>query len=89
MHLKLLFVALLIVYHFFTQKIMYRIQAESLSWTSTHLRLWNELATLFLVAIVFLVVLKSTLNWVYGTVGFFAVGIGLMLAVRIYKRFRS
>ena len=89
MHLKLLFVALLIVYHFFTQKMMYRIQAESLSWTSKHLRLWNELATLFLVAIVFLVVLKSTLNWVYGTVGFFAVGIGLMLAVRIYKRFRS
>ena len=89
MHLKLGFVFLLIIYHFFTQKIIFNIQHEKLAWSSTKLRLWNELATLFLVAIVFLVVLKSTLNWVYGTLGFFAVGIGLMIAVRIYKRFRS
>lgn len=89
MHLKLLFVLLLILYHFFTQRIMYLIQSESLRWSSTQLRLWNELATLFLVAIVFIVVLKSTLNWLYGTVGFFAVGLGLMIAVRMYKRFRS
>jgi putative membrane protein len=89
MHLKLLFVLLLILYHFFTQRIIYLIQSESLRWSSTQLRLWNELATLFLVAIVFLVVLKSTLNWLYGTVGFFAVGLGLMIAVRMYKRFRS
>lgn len=89
MHLKLLLVLFLLVYHFFTQRIMFRLQRSELTWTSTKLRLWNELATLFLVAIVFLVVLKSTLNWVYGTIGFFAVGLGLMVAVKLYKRLRS
>lgn len=58
-------------------------------WKSNQLRLWNELATLFLVAIVFLVVLKNTLNWVYGTLGFFGVALGLMSAIQIYKKIRS
>ena len=89
MHLKLLFVLFLVFYHFFTQRIMFRLQRSEFQWSSTRLRLWNELATLFLVVIVFLVVLKSTLNWIYGTIGFFAVGLGLMVAVKIYKRFRS
>ncbi len=58
-------------------------------WKSNQLRLWNELATLFLVAIVFLVVLKNTLNWVYGTLGFFGVAIGLMVAIQLYKKARA
>jgi putative membrane protein len=58
-------------------------------WKSNQLRLWNELATLFLVAIVFLVVLKNTLNWVYGTLGFFGVAIGLMVAIQFYKKARA
>jgi len=37
---------------------------------------------LFLVAIVFIVVLKDTLNWLYGVVGLILLGILLMLAVR-------
>jgi putative membrane protein len=47
------------------------------------------LATLFLVAIVFLVVLKNTLNWVYGTLGFFGVAVGLMVAIQLYKKARA
>lgn len=58
-------------------------------WTSTQLRLWNELATLILFAIVFLAVLKSTLNWIFGVVGIVAFSIILMMAVKIYKRFRE
>jgi putative membrane protein len=58
-------------------------------WKSNQLRLWNELATLFLVAIVFLVVLKNTLNWVYGTLGFFGVAVGLMVAIQLYKKARA
>jgi putative membrane protein len=57
-------------------------------WKSNQLRLWNELATLFLVAIVFLVVLKSSINWVYGTLGFFGVALSLMIAIQIYKKMR-
>jgi putative membrane protein len=88
MQLKLGFVVLLLIYHFICQRIMRDLRAGRFRWSSTRLRLWNELATLFLVAIVFLVELKSSLNWIRGTVGFFAVGIVLMIAVRIYKKFR-
>lgn len=89
MHLKLAFVLLLLVYHFLCQKIMRDFKHGTFRWTSTQLRLWNELATLFLVAIVFLVVLKDSLNWIKGTIGFFAVGIALMIAVKMYKRARE
>lgn len=89
MHIKLGFVFLLLMYHFYCQKIMFDISKGICKWKSTQLRLWNELATLFLVAIVFLVVLKSTLNWIYGTVGFFGVAILLMIGIQLYKKFRA
>lgn len=89
MHLKLAFVFLLLIYHFICQKIMRDFKYGTFRWSSTQLRLWNELATLFLVIIVFLVVLKDSLNWIKGTIGFFAVGVALMIAVKMYKRLRE
>ena len=89
MHVKLGFVALLLIYHFICQKIMNDLKNNIFKWTSTQLRLWNELATMFLVIIVFIVELQSTLSWVKATVGFFAVGVLLMLAVKMYKRLRK
>ena len=53
------------------------------------LRLWNELATLILVAVVFLVVLKSSINWIYGVVGLVLFGVLLMLSIRLYKGLRK
>src|SRR6218665_1685900 len=79
MHIKLTFVAILLVYHFICQGIMYNLASGNSKWKSGHLRLWNELATLILVAIVFLVVMKTSLGWIGGTIGFFAVGIALMI----------
>ena len=89
MHLKLTFVVLLLVYHFVCQKIMRKLNNNIFVWSSNKLRLWNELATLALVTIVFLVIMKNSLNWIYGTVGFFAVAIALMVAIKIYKRYRK
>ncbi|PWH85723.1 protoporphyrinogen oxidase HemJ [Brumimicrobium oceani] len=89
MHLKLTFVALLLVYHFKSQLIMGKMHKSIFKWSSNQLRLWNEVATLALVAIVFLVSLKNSLNWIYGTVGFFAVAVALMIAIKIYKRYRT
>lgn len=89
MHLKLTFVALLLVYHFVCQKIMRKLDKNIFKWNSNKLRLWNEVATLALVAIVFLVSMKNSLNWIYGTVGFFAVAVALMIAIKIYKRYRN
>ena len=89
MHIKLGFVLLLLIYHFFTQRIMYQLHNNKYQFSSTQLRLYNELATFFLVSIVFIVVMKSSLNWIYGIVGFFSFGILLMLTVRIINNIRS
>ena len=89
LHVKLAFVVGLLVYHFICQRIMYRLKAETSSWTSTRLRMWNELATVLLFAIVFTVVLKSAVNWIFGTVGLLVLAIMLMIAVKVYKKVRS
>jgi putative membrane protein len=89
MQLKLAFVGVLLIYHFICQKILFDLKKGLFKWKSNGLRLWNELATLCLVAIVFLVVLKDGLDWIKGTIGFFAVAIGLMVLIKIYKRIRK
>lgn len=89
MHIKLAFVAMLLVYHFVCQGIMNQLVNGRYAWKSTTLRIWNEVATLGLVAIVFLVTLKDSMNWLKGTLGFFAVAIGLMILIKMYKRLRK
>jgi putative membrane protein len=89
MHLKLGFVLLLLIYHFLCQRIMKKFELGIYNWSGNQLRLWNELATLFLVIIVFIVVLKNTMNWIYGTIGFFATGVLLMLGIKLYKTLRQ
>ena len=69
MHAKLGFVALLIIYHLKTHFIFKEIQADKINYSSNFMRIWNEGATLILFAVVFLVLLKSTLNMAYGMLG--------------------
>lgn len=89
MHAKLGFVVLLVVYHLKTHFIFKELQADKINYSSNFLRLWNEGATLILFAIVFLVLLKSTLNMAYGLLGLVGLAALLMLGIRLYKRIRS
>ena len=89
LQIKLCFVAALIVYHFICQNKMKQMARGIFKWPSTRLRIWNEIATLFLFAIVFLAVLKNALSWIYGTFGLILLAIILMIAVKIYKRLRA
>lgn len=89
MQLKLIFVAGLVLYHFKTQQIMYKLRDEKSKWTSGQLRLWNEVSTILLFAIVFLVILKSTLNWIFGVVGLLGLAITLMILIKVYKKYRK
>lgn len=89
MIIKLGFVGLLLVYHFICQKIYYDLGNAKFLWSSSSLRVWNEVATLLLVIIVFVIVLKSDTNWIYAAVGFFAVGLLLLLAIRMYESLRN
>ncbi len=89
MYIKLAFVALLLVYHFVSQRILFQLKSGIFKLSSNQLRIFNEMATLALVAIVFLVVMKDSLSWIKGTIGFFAVAIALMIGIKIYKRLRK
>lgn len=86
MWLKLIAVALLTLYHFGCQRILLKQKRGTFTTSSLKLRLLNELATLFLVAIVFLVVVKSTSSLIVGVLGLLAFGAVLTLAVFIYRR---
>lgn len=87
--IKLCFVAGLYVYHF-TLHIIYRQQMRGeFKYTSQQLRIWNEAATIFLVAIVMLVVVKESLSLVWGLTGLALFIILLMSAIRIYKMVRT
>lgn len=86
--IKLMFVGGLLFYHFSLQYI-YRQQMNGVfRYTSQQLRLWNEVATLFLVAIVMLVVVKQGISVVWGLVGMIALALILTSAIRIYKHLR-
>lgn len=89
MHIKLSFVALLIAYHFYCLHIQKKLNQGIIVLSSTQLRLWNELATLFLVAIVFLVVAKNMVSPWWGMLILIGLGVVLGIAVKLYKRHRS
>jgi len=57
--------------------------------TSIQLRLWNEVPTVLLVSIVFLVVLKSALDMTYGLLGLVIFAVLLMWTVRLVKKIRG
>jgi protoporphyrinogen IX oxidase len=89
MHVKLGFVFLLYLYHAKCQQIFSQLQRDEFKYTSNIMRLWNEGATIILFAIVFLVVLKNAVNWIYGVIGIFIFSITLMLGFKFYKRIRE
>ena len=87
--IKIGFVAGLYAYHFSLHKI-YKEQSQGrFRFSSTRLRLWNELATVFLLAIVMLVEVKSAVSLWWGLGGLLVFALILMSAVRIYKLLRT
>lgn len=89
MQVKLGFVALLVIYHVKNHQIFKQLQNNEIKYTSNFMRVWNEGATLILFAIVFLVILKSAVNWIFGVVGILGLGVLLMLGIKLYKRIRK
>ena len=86
---KLLFVLGLFIYHIFLHTIFLQQQKENFRWTSQQLRIWNEVATLFLVAIVMLAVVKQLISFVWGLGVLVAFAFLLFVAIKIYKRSRK
>ncbi len=87
--LKLIFVLGLYVYFFFLHKIFKQQQNNIIAFSPMALRVINEISTIFLFAIVFLVVLKNIMNMVYGLIALVGFIIVLMIAIKIYKNIRE
>ena len=88
MHTKLGFLVLLVIYHLINHRIYDRTKKGILKMSGFSLRLWNEVATLILVAVVFVVVIKTD-NWVYGLLGLLLFAFAMSLGVFLYRRFRE
>lgn len=87
--IKLVFVLLLYIYHF-TLHLLYKQQVNGVfKYSSQQLRVWNEVATIFLVPIVMLATVKSSISWLWGLVGLIGFVIVLMSAIKIYKTLRK
>lgn len=89
MWLKLIFVGLLALYHLQCHAYFKQQKSGVFTTSSFKLRLFNELATVFLVAIVFLIIVRSTGGLVWGMLGLFIFAALLMGGVFIYKKQRK
>jgi putative membrane protein len=89
LHLKLAFVVCITIYHFVCRHLIRKFRAAEFILRSGQLRLFNEIATILLVAVVFLVIAKNTFDMVLGIGGFIAFAIVIMAAVTIVKKIRS
>jgi protoporphyrinogen IX oxidase len=87
--IKLVFVLLLYVYHFSLHLIFKQEISGVYKYSSNQLRIWNEVATVFLVAIVMLVSVKESMSFLWGLGGLFLFIVVLMSAIRVYKTLRS
>jgi putative membrane protein len=89
MHVKLTLVFLLYVYHFSLHHVYVQLKKQIFRYTSQQLRIWNEVATLFLISIVFIIVLKNALSMVWGMLGLVGVTLLIFIGIRVYKSLRN
>tara|TARA_R100000935_G_scaffold25020_2_gene44655 strand:+ start:178 stop:726 length:549 start_codon:yes stop_codon:yes gene_type:complete len=89
MQVKLGFVVLLYAYHFKCHLIFKEMQSDIIKWTSNQMRLWNEGSTLILFSVIFLVIVRDAINWIFGVLGIFLLAAILMLGIKIYKSIRA
>ncbi len=77
------------LYHLSLHHVFNLLKKGVVKYSSQQLRLWNEVATLFLVSIVFLIVLKNTISPLWGIAGLVVLAGAIMIGIRIYKNLRK
>ncbi|WP_290734162.1 CopD family protein [Halobacteriovorax sp. JY17] len=85
---KLFFVLLLYIYHLLSHRIFLNLQRDTYTISSTKLRMWNEVATVLLFAIVFLVILQNIMSMWIGVSGLLLLSALLMIAIKFYRKQR-
>jgi putative membrane protein len=88
LHIKLAFVAALIVYHFYCGRIMRQLAAGQCNWSGQHFRALNEAPTVLLVAIVLLAVFKNNLPTDITAWGILAMIVLMAASIQLYAKKR-
>jgi len=86
--IKLGFVVLLYAYHLFLHGVFREELRGVYKHSSLRLRVWNEAATLLLVAIVMLAVVRQGISLAWGLGGLALLVALLLVAIRVYKALR-
>ena len=89
MHIKLTLVFLLYLYHFSLHYLFNQLRRGVARYSSQQMRIWNEVATLFLISIVFIIVLKNALSMAWGLAGLLTVTALIVGGMYIYKLYRK
>lgn len=89
MQVKLGFVFLLILYQLYGQRILNNLNKGEKKLSSLKMRFMNEVSTILLIAIVFIIVKKDALDWLYGVFGIIGLAVVLTIIIKWYKRYRS
>ncbi|WP_034229815.1 CopD family protein [Aquimarina pacifica] len=89
MHIKLGFIVLLILYHLKSHHIYKQLQVDIVKWSSNQMRMWNEGSTIILFSVIFLVIVRDAVNWIYGVIGIISLAVLLMLGIKFYKKIRD
>jgi putative membrane protein len=87
--IKLGFILVLYAYFISLHLIFKQQERVIFKYSSEQLRIWNEVATVLLIAIVFLAAVKNALSLLYGVVGIIVLIVLLMSAIKIYKGIRE
>jgi protoporphyrinogen IX oxidase len=88
LHIKLSFVALLLIYHFYCGRIMRQLAKGECQWTGQQFRALNEAPTILLVVIVLLAVFKNNLPLDATTWLIVALVISMAASIQLYAKKR-
>jgi putative membrane protein len=86
--LKLFFVVALVFYHIYTHVLFLDFRRGIIRWSSMKMRLWNEVPTVFLFLIVFLVVVQRNDTWVWATLSAIVLVLGILGGIFVYRKYR-
>ncbi len=89
LHIKLAFVAALLVYHFYCGRLMRQLAADKCTWSGQQFRALNELPTVFLVTIVLLAVFKNNLPTDITTWGILGMIMVMAATIHLYAKKRK
>ncbi|WP_306642049.1 CopD family protein [Sanyastnella coralliicola] len=89
MQVKLGFVAFLWLYQLYTHRVFKQLQTRPDVLNSIRLRFLNELPTLILISVVFLIIQRNAVDWIKGVVGIIGIALLFTFVIKRYQRMRK